>query len=154
MAGSGAVLTFAEGVTRSTISLIIFEDSLPERDEDIFVILTDPRGGAVLAGNGGSTVRVVIEANDNAAGIVGLIDAARSAIVNEGETVNLDLERTVGNLGEVDVDWEISGAGNVSRDFVSTTGTARFQDVCSYICTYTHIKNLHVYSLRVLVQQQ
>ena len=135
MTGSGAVLTFPEGVTRNTISLIIFEDSLPERDEDIFVTLSDPTGGAVLAGNGESTVRVVIEANDNAAGIVGLVDAARSVIVNEGETVDLGLERTVGNLGEVDVDWEISGAGNVSRDFVSTTGTARFQDVCVYICT-------------------
>ena len=143
MTGSGAVLTFAEGVTRSTISLIIFEDSLPERDEDIFVTLSDPTGGAVLAGNGGSTVRVVIEANDNAAGIVGLVDTARSAIVNEGETVNLGLERTVGNLGEVDVDWKISGTGNVSQDFVSATGTARFQDVCTNICTYAHIKLIY-----------
>lgn len=128
--GSGAVLTFDEDTTRNTISLIIFDDSLPERDEDIILSLSDPTGGAVLAGNGRNTVRVVIEANDNAAGIVGLIDTARSAIVNEGETVRLGLERTLGNLGEVEVDWEISGNGNVSREFVSTTGTATFQDVC------------------------
>ena len=128
--GSGAVLAFDEDTTQRTISLIIFEDTLPERDETIIISLSSPTGGAVLAANGGSTVTVVIEANDNAAGIVGLVDTARSAIVSEGETVRLGLERTVGNLGVVDVVWEIYGVGNVSREFVSTSGTATFQDVC------------------------
>lgn len=131
--GSGAVLTFDEATTRNTISLIIFGDSLPERDEDIILSLSNPTGGAVLARNGGDTVRVVIEANDNAAGIVGLIDTARSSIVNEGETVSLGLERTLGTLGEVEVDWEISGTGNVSQEFVLTAGTVTFQDVCQRI---------------------
>lgn len=128
--GSGAVLTFDEDTTRITISLIIFEDSVPERDEDIILSLSNPTGGAVLAGNGGNTVRVVIEANDNAAGIVGLTDTSRSAIVSEGQTVSLGLERTLGTLGEVEVDWEISGPGNVSQEFVLTAGTVTFQDVC------------------------
>lgn len=123
------------------ISIIIFEDTRPERDEDIVISLSNPTGGAVLAGNGGSSVTVVIEANDNAAGIVGLIDSARSAIVSEGEVVRLELERTVGNLGVVDVVWEISGSGDASREFVSTTGNATFQDVrysiytCAYMCS-------------------
>lgn len=132
-------MTFDEDTTRNTILLIIFEDSLPERDEDITVSLSDPTAGAVLAGSGGSTVNVVIEANDNAAGIVGLIDTARSAIVNEGETVHLGLERTIGNLGEVEVDWVISGTGNVSQEFVPTSGTAIFQDV------RPHIQSLSLY---------
>ena len=127
--GSGAVLTFDEDSTSNTISLIIFEDIMPERDEDIIVSLSDPTGGAVLAGNGGSMSTVVIEANDNAAGIVGLADTARSAIVDEGQTVSLGLERSIGNLGVVEVDWEISGIGDVSQEFVATSGTATFQDV-------------------------
>ena len=127
--GGEAVLTFDEDTTQRTISLIIFEDTLPERDEDITVSLSSPTGGAVLAGDGGSTVTVVIEANDNAAGIVGLVDLARSVIVGEGETVRLGLERREGQLGVVEVSWEISGPEDVSMEFVSTSGTATFEDV-------------------------
>ena len=122
---------FDEDTTRRTVSLIVFEDTLPERDEDIVVSLSDPTGGAVLAGDGGSLVTVVIEANDNAAGIVGLVDLARSVVVDEGETVRLGLERSVGNLGVVEVTWEISG-DDVTQEFVSTTGTATFQDVMAF----------------------
>ena len=122
-------MSFDEDTTQRTISIIIFEDTQPERDEDIVVSLSNPTGGSVLAGNGGSSVTVVIEANDNAAGIVGLVDSSRSAIVTEGEVVRLELERTVGNLGVVDVVWEISGDGDVSQEFVSTTGNATFQEV-------------------------
>ena len=127
--GSGAVLNFNEDTTQRIISLIIFEDTLPERDETVIVSLSNPTGGAVLAEDDGDTVTVIIEANDNAAGIIGLVDTARSAIVDEGETVRLGLERTVGNLGVVDVMWEISGTGDVAQEFLSTSGNATFQDV-------------------------
>ena len=122
------MLTFDEDTSR-TVSLIIFQDDLPERDEDIIISLSNPTGGAVLMREGGDMVTVVIEANDNAAGIVGLVDTARSAIVDEGETVRLALERTVGALGVVDVVWEISGPGDVSLEFLPTTGNATFEDV-------------------------
>lgn len=127
--GSGAVLTFDDQTSSNVISLILFEDTLPERDEDIVISLSNPTGGAVLASNGESMVTVIIEANDNAAGIVGLAATARSAIVSEGETVSLAVERSVGNLGEVEIDWEISGPGNVTEEFVMSFGTAMFEDV-------------------------
>ena len=122
-------MTFDEDTTQRTVSLIIYEDTLPERDEYIVVSLSNPTGGAVLASDGGSEATVVIEANDNAAGIVGLVDSARSVIVDEGDTVSLGLERSLGNLGVVEVTWEISGPGNVSLEFVPPSGTATFQEV-------------------------
>ena len=129
--GSEALLTFDEDTTQRTVSLIIYEDTLPERDEYIVVSLSNPTGGAVLASDGGSEVTVVIEANDNAAGSVGLMASARSVIVDEGDTVRLGLKRSLGNLGVVEVTWEISGPGNVSLEFVPSSGTATFQEVCS-----------------------
>ena len=122
-------MTFDEETTQRTVSLIIFEDTLPERDEYITVTLSNPTGGAVLASDGGSAATVVIEANDNAAGIVGLVESSRSAIVAEGETVTLGLERSVGSLGVVEVSWEISGPGDQSTEFVPSSGTANFTDV-------------------------
>ena len=126
-------MTFDEDTTQRTVSLIIYEDTLPERDEYIVVSLSNPTGGAVLASDGGSEATVVIEANDNAAGIVRLVDSARSVIVDEGDTVSLGLERSLGNLGVVEVTWEISGPGNVSLEFVPPSGTATFQEVCHFL---------------------
>lgn len=123
------MLTFDDQTSSNVISLILFEDTLPERDEDIVISLSNPTGGAVLASNGGSMVTVIIGANDNAAGIVGLAATARSAIVSEGETVSLAVERSVGNLGVVEVDWEISGPSDVTEEFVASSGTATFEDV-------------------------
>lgn len=123
------MLTFDDQTSSNVISLILFEDSLPERDEDIVISLSNPTGGAVLASNGESMVTVIIGANDNAAGIVGLAATSRSAIVSEGETVSLAVERSVGNLGVVEVDWEISGPGNVTEEFAMSSGTATFEDV-------------------------
>ncbi|CAI8030499.1 Adhesion G-protein coupled receptor V1 [Geodia barretti] len=88
--------------------------------------------GAVLASDGGSEATVVIEANDNAAGIVGLVDSARSVIVDEGGTVSLGLERSLGNLGVVEVTWEISGPGNVSLEFVPHQGPQPSKSVCHF----------------------
>ena len=41
----------------------------------------------------------------------------------------LQAERLIGSEGEVEVDWEISGGGNVSAEFMPSQGTAVFQDV-------------------------
>ena len=123
------MLTFDSQVSTRVISLILFEDNIPERDEGIVISLSNPTGGAVLASGGGNEVTVVIEANDNAAGIVGLADTARSVIVSEGQTVSLAIERSIGNLGVIEIDWEISGSGNLTEEFVTPSGTATFQDV-------------------------
>ena len=124
------MLTFPSGVSRSSIAISILEDNIPERDEDIVIALTNPTGGATVAPGDGGTTLVIIEANDNAAGVVGLAPFSRSAVVGEGETASLVVERRIGSLGVVAVNWEILGPGNVAEEFVSTSGTAMFEDVC------------------------
>lgn len=57
----------------------------------------------------------------------------------------LQAERLIGSEGEVEVDWEISGGGNVSAEFMPSQGTAVFQDVShlrrglwvsTYVCIF------------------
>lgn len=123
------MLTFPNGASRSTIAITIFEDLLPERDEELLIALMNPTGGATVAPGDGGTTLVIIEANDNAAGVVSLSPLSRSAVVGEGEQVVLTVERRLGALGEVAVDWEISGPGNVTLEFEVATGSAIFEDV-------------------------
>ena len=105
------------------------QDNLPERNEDLQVALLNPTGGATVApGDGGRTL-VVIEANDNAAGVVGLAPLSRSAVLGEGESVLLTVQRVVSALGMVAVQWEISGPGDVGTEFVDVNGTAVFEEV-------------------------
>lgn len=46
-----------------------------------------------------------------------------------GRVAVLQAERLIGSEGVVEVDWVISGGGNVSAEFMPTMGTAVFQDV-------------------------
>ena len=122
-------MTFADGVSRTSIAITILQDDIPERDEHLLVALLDPTGGATVApGNGGTTL-IIIEANDGAAGVVGLAPSSRSAVVGEGEVVFLSVQRAVSALGVVAVQWSISGPGNVATEFVNVTGTEVFEEV-------------------------
>ena len=129
------MLTFLDGSDRSSIAITILEDDIPERDEDLLIALTNPTGGATVAPDNGGTTLVIIEANDNAAGIVGLAPFSRSAVVAEGQEESLVLERRIGALGVVAVDWEITGPGNVTQEFVAASGTATFTEVCEVAVT-------------------
>lgn len=134
--GSGALLTFSDGQFRSTVAIVILADDIPERDETIRVVLSNPVGGASVGpGNEGETL-VIIEANDAAAGIVGFNATSRSAVVGEGESVGVAVQRTVSALGVVVVDWMLSSmdGGNPLNEFVSTSGTAVFAEVCVCLC--------------------
>ena len=124
-------------MSRSDIAISVLEDDIPERDEDLLVALVSPTGGATVAPGEGGTTLVIIEANDNAAGVVGLAAFSRSAVVAEGELELLTVERRIGNLGRVAVDWEISGPGDVTQEFVSVSGTALFEEVSNSNLAFT-----------------
>ena len=79
-------LTFSENEVTKSIILGILPDAIPERDETIILTLVNATNGAVVATGEGGSVTVVIESNDNAAGIVGVAPQSRSAVVEEGET--------------------------------------------------------------------
>ena len=130
-AGSGMELRFADGEIRTTVALTILGDDEPEIDEDFTVTLTNPTGGSRVApGNEGMT-RIVIEANDGAAGVVSLAPLSRSTVVGEGESAALTLVRELSTFGAVEVEWLISGTsgGNASLEFVTINDIARFEEV-------------------------
>lgn len=129
-AGTGMELRFSDGESRTTVALTILGDEEPEIDEDFFVTLTNPTGGArVASGNEGRT-RIVIEANDGAAGVVGLAPLSRSTVVGEGESATLTLLRDVSTFGAVEVEWLISStSGNASQEFVTINDIVRFEEV-------------------------
>ena len=129
-AGTGMELRFADGESRTTVALTILPDDEPEIDEDFVVTLSDPTGGArVASGDEGRTL-IIIEANDGAAGVVGLAPFSRSTVVGEGESATLTLVRSMSSFGVVEVEWLINGiSGNASLEFDSISGVARFEEV-------------------------
>lgn len=120
-------MVFEDGQTEATIAIVILADDIPEVDETLLVSLSDPSGGARIGEEGMLTI--IIEANDGVAGIVGLSVLSRSAVVGEGETAMLELVRRESAMGQVEVDWEITGTGNAALEFVNTQGTDVFQEV-------------------------
>ena len=131
-AGTGMELRFADGESRTTVALTILADDEPEFDETFMATLTNLIGGARVAPNDEGRTLIIIEANDAAAGVVGLAPLSRSTVVGEGESAVLTLVRSVSTFGAVEVQWLISGtSGNASLEFVSVSGVARFEEVCT-----------------------
>ena len=123
------MLSFAAGETTKTITVVVNGDDIPEADETFRVSLSAATQGASVAPADESTVIIVIEANDNAAGIFGFGVDSRAAVITEGSNVFLTVDRTVGQLGAVLVYWNISGLGDITNDFEFTSGSVLFVEV-------------------------
>ena len=124
-------MIFDEGETQSTIALVILSDDVPEVDETLVVTLSDVTGGASIAPGNGGRVTVLINANDGVAGVVSFSPLSQSAVVGEGENVQFEVVRSFSAMGIVEVDWEITGTGNTSLEFVTTRDTVIFMEVGS-----------------------
>ena len=122
-----ASFTFRDGVRMFTTTITILEDDIPERNEDIVVQLTGVTGGGTIADDG-SSVTIIIMANDRAAGVVGFPTSSRSVIASEGELVTLTVSRIISSLGRVEITWEVTGV-NAGNEFANTTGNALFEEV-------------------------
>ena len=80
-----SVLTFAVGEVSKSFLLEILPDNVPERDEIIVLTLVNATMGSTVAEGEGRSVNIIIEANDNAGGVVRMAAESRSAVVQEGE---------------------------------------------------------------------
>lgn len=89
-------------------TVAVFNDDVPEVDEDFSVALSMPSGGARLGQQ--TSVTMTILTNDDAHGVVGFNADSISRIVTEmdGEIV-LNVDRSGGTFGEVRVQWQLSG---------------------------------------------
>jgi len=105
------VLTFEPGETVLNLTVMVFDDVVPEVNENFSIALANPVSGAVLGPQ--SSVGVVILTNDNAHGEIGFRADSLSLVVAEDasdSTVILGVERSGGTFGQVVVSWALSGA--------------------------------------------
>ncbi|KAI8777860.1 G-protein coupled receptor 98, partial [Biomphalaria glabrata] len=120
----GATLLFLAGQNRRVITLTILDDAIPEENEELTVIIANPRGGATLSNL--SFIKVVILANDNVAGVLSFDKS--SVLVNEGDVLQLRVKRTNPAHGTVTAQWIIQAkiGVTVSTGFSQYTGILTF----------------------------
>ena len=102
---------FRPGESSLQFTVAIYDDTIPEIDEDLVVALSMPTGGARI-GRAVSTP-ITILTNDNAHGLVGFADNSLSVIISEMDAnfvITLEVERNAGTFGLVIVDWELTGS--------------------------------------------
>ncbi|XP_014662998.1 PREDICTED: G-protein coupled receptor 98-like isoform X2 [Priapulus caudatus] len=121
----GAILNFKPGENQRVITIGIKDDGEPEMDEYIVVEVSNPGGGAAIADQ--NQVTVVIKANDQVAGLLGL--SKHSLIAREGDVMKVNITRTLPALGNVTVYWLIEGLSGVhpASTFKQHQGHAWFQ---------------------------
>ena len=115
-------ITFPAGFTSQTVSIAIVDDSIPEGDETFTVALSSPSADAVIIP--ASTVTVIIPINDNAGGLVAFVSPGPVVIQEDGvsgTTAQFVVQRTVGTLSSLVVEWE------VTNNFDGSIATADFQ---------------------------
>jgi len=125
-AATSGTLSWNAGETApKTFNITILDDEIEEDDENFAVTLSDPTGGATL---GAATTAVTIEDNDANPGTI-LFTVATRQVSEAAATVQIDVERFGGSLGEVTVDYATEeGTALEGSDYAATSGTLTWVD--------------------------
>ncbi|MDH3568288.1 MAG: hypothetical protein OEM61_13165, partial [Desulfobacteraceae bacterium] len=122
---SGTLSWIAGETGPKSMTLQILDDAIEEIDETFAVTLSNPTGGATL---GAATTTVTIEDNDANPGILRFTVATRE-VSEAAATVQIDVERFGGSLGEVTIDYATSdGTALAGPDYAATSGTLTWID--------------------------
>ena len=114
---TSGVVSFADGETSQTITILVQGDTVFEGDETFLVTLSAPTGGAALGNaNGTGTIQ-----NDDPApaGTLAIDDVSLAEGDSGTTTFTFTVTRTAGTAGAITADYAISapgGAGNASTD--------------------------------------
>ncbi len=147
------LLTFEDGTSQLLQSVDIIDDSDPEGPEDFLVTLSIPTGEMLVDTNAvcqqmvnyvnyftlfpllpQNSLRVIIEASDNPAGVFSFITASLRLSEDGPASGELEVRRTDRLAGVVVITWEAiytdgeEHAVPLSEILVSTTGTISFPD--------------------------
>ena len=123
---TSGTLNWADGDrTTHSFSIPIVNDTISEIDETFTVTLSNPTGGAVLATPSVETVTITNDDPPN--GVLGL--DVQSVTVTEGGSAVMQVTRTSGSGGQVQVDFSTSDVSAAAPgDYAVTTGTLTWLD--------------------------
>lgn len=126
---SGTVV-FPEGSTVQTITVNVFDDTIPELSETFALTLVEASlTGGVRLDPAGASVLVSVEANDDPAGVIGFAPESQSLVTVESvanRPVTFKVLRSAGANGAASVAWSIVEEG--VQDVSPTSGSVSFAD--------------------------
>ncbi|XP_068693739.1 adhesion G-protein coupled receptor V1-like isoform X3 [Montipora foliosa] len=125
----GAVM-FTPGLSSKVFHVNITNDDEPELEEGFFVQISRPLGGVRIGPQ--HKVDVVIEPNDEPYGLFGFTKKISEDInvVQEGDTLALEVRRTRGTFRDVQVTWVITpgrGVANANSQISPMNGSIIFR---------------------------
>jgi hypothetical protein len=124
-ATTSGTVSFAALEASASISLTLLDDSVPELNESFTLRLSSPQPSAVDISLVKSTMSVFVLPDRQAYGVLQFTEQSR--LVLEGDSVQLTLQRTLGNLGAVDVAVRtVPGSATANIDFVAVSRTVSF----------------------------
>lgn len=123
-------VTFAPGVSSTSVPVTIIDDSSPEGDEMFTLVLSSPSPDAVLSAP--STTTILIRINDNAGGLA-FFASPGPVITREDEQTagRFIVRRTVGTFGNLTAEWRIisnQDSSLATSDFNPAQGTVTILD--------------------------
>lgn len=133
--GSNGQVVFSAGQTSGFIRIEILDDSDPEMEETFGIVLSGPKGDAIITYP--TKINVRINANDNPNGVLSFVSpngvSYPEVKVNEdtGSVGVFPVQRNAGTFGTVSVTWQVfrndSTLGDVKSDITMTSGMVVFQ---------------------------
>ena len=118
-------VTFAEGETTKTITVVTVDDLLDEVVENVTVTLSNPTGTLVTPALGTAAASATITDNDAATSIS---IAADQPDTTEGGSLTFTVTRTGDAQGEQTVDWAVTGDFEASDISSPLTGQVTFAE--------------------------
>lgn len=125
-ASATGTLSWADGETGSkTLSVNLIDDAAFEADEQFFVDLQNPTGGASIGSQATGNVTII---DDDNPGELGFTSSTYSAVEN-GLVATIGVTRSNGNKGVLAVDYaSADGSATAGSDYQAASGTLLWAD--------------------------
>lgn len=132
--GSNGQVVFSAGETTGSIQVEILDDDDPEMEETFGIVLSGPKGDAIITYP--TKINIRINANDNPNGVLSFVSSNGVSYpevkVSEdtGGMGVFPVQRHAGSFGTVSVTWQVfrndSTLGDVKSDITTTSGMVVF----------------------------